>query len=480
MKSRIIAILVVSCAIFSVQGQKQFRVSEDFLFHQSLGTDINTNSIRIDGELTFDDGMLNFDTKTKLFIGNPFKGLGKSKTVSLWFKIQRRGKSEMLISQTVGCSISEQVFYVRHTADDYLHVRFYGQEVSYNVRRKFNQWHHIAITFDNSVLTLFIDGEPKGKNESTKNYLFDDENVNRNVVIGGLERDDCLNEGPHGQSFKGKITNVFLYGQALKHDDIKLLYELGNLGTLDELKKLDERNQIEEKGSENPFGSTNTAKLNKTGNDGIDSVFVSSFYYSNVKDSVGVDATFQFVELLVRSKVEIEGDQNKYLQRFSLPFDDMKLVGSKRNIRIQNGKFGSIQSRSPWNTGNAHYFKAVISDMPAVFQDEDKMIKMKVWQVNPIRIGSQEIIFGWKILDFNKTCRIVSVIRIHKKNTVNKMANRDSSNKNSKSDNSDSKKKIKDSNGWFRGVLNYLWIPLAPLLIWFIQRRLLDNKKPDE
>jgi hypothetical protein len=78
-----------------------------------------------------------------------------------------------------------------------------------------NQWHHLAVTIDNSSVKFYVDS--KVDSESSSNGQFE---ASSHPLFIGLAADSK-------KAMKGKIDDVRMYDRALSAAEIQALYNLG-------------------------------------------------------------------------------------------------------------------------------------------------------------------------------------------------------------------------------------------------------------
>ena len=153
-------------------------------------------------------------------------GTGKSKTVELWFNMEKEGslvtKYASASNKDWGLSTSNVIFYYETGGRD---IRFTsGTTISTG------EWHHIAFTFERSVgtnnakLIVYFDGnklELKPYDRVLPDQLYDMPDTNAPVSIGYTGK--VYNSG----YFNGKIDEVRIYNRALSAEEVKEQYEQG-------------------------------------------------------------------------------------------------------------------------------------------------------------------------------------------------------------------------------------------------------------
>lgn len=89
-------------------------------------------------------------------------------------------------------------------------------------------WHHLAVTFDGSAETFYVDGRGEARILWNKHSRLG--STDFDLVIGcnrsNLKEDDL------GTSFRGTIDEPMLWNRALTADEVKLLYESQNQATV--------------------------------------------------------------------------------------------------------------------------------------------------------------------------------------------------------------------------------------------------------
>ncbi len=102
------------------------------------------------------------------------------------------------------------------------HIRVTGPSVSTGV------WHHVAVTYDNSLgsdnIKIYLDGELR----TTANWTQSIYANAANLLIGAYDGvDNGLNGGANSRFFNGLIDNVAIYNRAKSAEEIKIDYEAG-------------------------------------------------------------------------------------------------------------------------------------------------------------------------------------------------------------------------------------------------------------
>jgi len=87
-----------------------------------------------------------------------------------------------------------------------------------------NDWHHIAMTYSNGVMELFVDGASKGTAKGKGKLVSEGEDAN--VAIGKTSH------AAQKDFFLGSIDEVAIFNVALTKDNIKAIMTKGLLGGL--------------------------------------------------------------------------------------------------------------------------------------------------------------------------------------------------------------------------------------------------------
>lgn len=77
-------------------------------------------------------------------------------------------------------------------------------------------WHHIAVTYDGSVMKLYVDGDPDGETQTSAKPIHNTDPL----VIGGDDRGA-------GVQVNGDLDEIGLFNLALSENDIKEIMERG-------------------------------------------------------------------------------------------------------------------------------------------------------------------------------------------------------------------------------------------------------------
>jgi RHS repeat-associated protein len=94
-----------------------------------------------------------------------------------------------------------------------------------------NTWSHVVFTYNKTISKIYINGELSGNTTSTASI----DTNNNNLTIGGRNSTDRTRD------FNGTIDEVHVYNTALRDDEIKELYEKGEI-TAKEYKDFNFRN----------------------------------------------------------------------------------------------------------------------------------------------------------------------------------------------------------------------------------------------
>lgn len=161
-------------------------------------------------------------------VGN-FDITGNNLTILTWAKVDEFGDDPRVISKAVGTAIEDhywQLGYQEYNANS-AQVRFRlktsngGTSTLHAGTVNINQWHHIAATYDNSKMRLFLNGQEVGDTNKSGNIST---NSSASVWFG----DNPPDEG--SRPFNGILDDVVILNTSLTQEDINTIYQDGLAG----------------------------------------------------------------------------------------------------------------------------------------------------------------------------------------------------------------------------------------------------------
>jgi hypothetical protein len=158
-------------------------------------------------------------------------------TIQLWFNADRtRGHQALFSKDHIGY---ETGGHLNIGLDgDRIEVRLQSTDESYYIKTDRlvdnGRWHHLAFTFGDEGMKLFIDGEPAGENDFSGGLAGNAEPI---VIGGSLMWNDTdgsdLSELKVRDSFDGRIDEVAVFGEALDADQVRQLIAGGPTSVTD-------------------------------------------------------------------------------------------------------------------------------------------------------------------------------------------------------------------------------------------------------
>ncbi len=157
-------------------------------------------------------------------------------TVQLWFNTRQTWGDQALFSKDRSGFVDGGHLNIRLDGAR-IEVRLQGENESHTIRTDklvhANTWYHLAFSFGEGGMKLYLDGELVGENSFTGGLT-----ANREaIVIGGSNwgnRDDSgdLSRLKISDPFNGHIDEVAFYGRALDTEQIQQLMSNGPLGVV--------------------------------------------------------------------------------------------------------------------------------------------------------------------------------------------------------------------------------------------------------
>ncbi len=203
-----------------------------FARHPDLDDPGPPDSVALFGAGTGDD----FHGTTKEYIAvahDPALELAGG-TVQLWFNTRHTWGDQTLFSKD-HAGFADGGHLDISLDGSRIEVRLQGSETSYTIRTDklvhSGTWYHLAFTFGNGGMQLYLNGEQVGKNDFSGDILGNREPI---VIGGSLKwntRDtDDLSKLHIRKLFNGRIDEVAIYGQALDSAQIGQLITRGPRG----------------------------------------------------------------------------------------------------------------------------------------------------------------------------------------------------------------------------------------------------------
>ncbi len=147
--------------------------------------------------------------------------LGSSpRTLALWFKTPRNLSSdtESALFQ-YGSDANGQMFGLITSANAPGRLYFFGynRDLAGNTALAANTWYHVAVTYDGTTVTLYLNGQPDG---------FRAVDLNTTLNANGL----TIGYRPGGSRWLGQLDEVMLFDRALAAGEIAAIYAAGGNG----------------------------------------------------------------------------------------------------------------------------------------------------------------------------------------------------------------------------------------------------------
>ncbi|MDK9699651.1 MAG: choice-of-anchor D domain-containing protein [bacterium] len=148
------------------------------------------------------------------YVSTPSTGIpfgANPRTVELWFKTNVVPATNTSLF-TQGANVTGGMFNLRITNPGYPSFCGWSRDFSGNIVVTDNQWHHFAMTYSNSMVQLYIDGELN----ASANYT-----LNTSSSISQLRIGCMYTTAPQYEYFNGKIDEVRFWNVALTQVQIQ-------------------------------------------------------------------------------------------------------------------------------------------------------------------------------------------------------------------------------------------------------------------
>lgn len=188
--------------------------------------DVTYNSGVIGDSAVFDNGYTNDLFNTDQYIVLP-KTTSNEMTISHWVKYESIGSPHSGVTYSLGASTAgeDTGMQIRVNIDGTIlailrDVEYGVNTESYDLSDQL--WHHVVVSFDQTKLSLYVDGTPI--DNAVIDFVYDITNLEQYIALhkwyGG---------SASASRFNGSIDDLRIYNRALTESEIQQLYKMGNI-----------------------------------------------------------------------------------------------------------------------------------------------------------------------------------------------------------------------------------------------------------
>ncbi|SDU66615.1 LamG domain-containing protein [Desulfobacula phenolica] len=238
-KSCLLSVLAIAGIIFAFGGMAQADLSDGLVAYYPFNGNANDKSVN------GNDGEVNGATLTEDRFGNAYSAysfdgiddfisimnssLLESNNISVEMRVRSSNPGGsfryILAKGAKNCSFSSYAFYTGVKGSLYFYISdgntYILSPSAYYSDIWDGEWHHIAGTFNGSIVRLYIDGTEVGNGTTTDKPIGYDLETTNDLFVGSLNDQIC---DSYNTFFTGSIDNIHIYNRPLSESEIQALY----------------------------------------------------------------------------------------------------------------------------------------------------------------------------------------------------------------------------------------------------------------
>jgi hypothetical protein len=170
------------------------------------------------GDPSYDDGIIGnsagFDGQTQVTFGKFDIGKSKPFSIAMWVAVGGQWRNPLLIGPGFGIYLDDYVLSDIQQWSPRVFVRFGDQTISADERLIEGDWYHLALTYDGSVLKLYLNGQEVAGRAPVPSPEFKKVPDDSVLEIGNTA---------FGPRYRGRMDDLRVYSRALSPEEARIL-----------------------------------------------------------------------------------------------------------------------------------------------------------------------------------------------------------------------------------------------------------------